>query len=143
MLTINEKVAYAAGFFDGEGCVRISAYKMRNGSTNYLLKVTVKQTNRAPLLFLQEMFGGFITEERRSSTVKRCWVWNIAYGKCAEFLEKVLPALQVKFVEAAIGLFFQETFTNSPGHGEPVPEHVKDLRRHLCAQCDIEKRNNF
>jgi hypothetical protein len=81
------EIAWAAGFFDGEGTVRISSNR------NYL---AVQQNKPEPLLKLQTIFGGNVhgpyTRTRKAFPNKPqnpYWVWQIngaAAADCAELL---------------------------------------------------------
>jgi hypothetical protein len=62
------EIAWAAGFFDGEG----TAYAARNGSGRRYLVLTVANTEREALLRMQRVIGGRIYEQRdRFNTLAR------------------------------------------------------------------------
>jgi len=141
MLTPNEKTAWAAGFFDGEGCVHINPTLKYGRLSGYSFCVSVAQTRTEPLMLLQELFGGYLTERKTGIThKKRVWVWTLHGADCARFLEKVLPALRVKFIEAAIGLWFHATCKY---RGKRIPVAVHEIRKYLSDECSAEKRLNF
>lgn len=137
MYTMNEKLAYAAGFFDGEGSVGIGIVPG--------LRVTVAQTQTAPLIFMQELFGGSIKELHRpisgKAHWKRCWHWSLAAWNASDFLVRILPALKVKYVEAAMGILFQDTRILTI-NGTPVSRKVAELRQYLVIECAREKKFN-
>lgn len=68
-----EELAWAAGFFDGEGCVSNS--RTTNGK---ILRLIVTQTNLATLeRFRNAVFGlGRIGGPRQVKNYKPCWNWN-------------------------------------------------------------------
>jgi len=110
-------ICYAAGFFDGEGCIRIDrliipkSEKRPSGYMRYQLKVSLSQANPAPLFLFKEKFGGSLCSDsyaknvRTNSRIRNQWVaWSrFAY----DFLVTVRPHLIVKAEEAdlAISLF--------------------------------------
>jgi hypothetical protein len=87
-------VAYAAGFFDGEGHVRCDIVK------GYpMLSLNVSQNERRPLEWLQILFGGHIHAQRGNKR-SLCFVWQVNTNEAARFIEVVLPYLMVKEAEA-------------------------------------------
>lgn len=49
--------AWAAGFFDGEGCIRVNRTRNRHGSGYDLLVIQISQKDRQVLDRFQEIFG--------------------------------------------------------------------------------------
>lgn len=60
--TENEKFAYLAGFFDGEGYIIICRDKTRLGNPNYRLRIGSSQVSEEPITLLKETFGGACTK---------------------------------------------------------------------------------
>lgn len=87
-------MAYAAGFFDGEGHVRCD---MIRGYPH--LMVTIAQNDRQPLEWLQILFGGHIRLQHVKKT-GNCHNWNVNTTDAQYFLEAVIPFLMVKKAEA-------------------------------------------
>ena len=83
--------AYAAGFFDGEGCISIS----KNGT------VDVRITNTAfnVLSKIQEYFGGTITN-RSQKVNKRQYAYSFYGENAINFLTVVKPYLIEKLPQA-------------------------------------------
>ena len=83
-------VAYAAGFFDGEGNVS----NKYNGDH---LQANVAQNERLPLEWLQVLFGGHIykTGGKRAT----CYKWAVNGHEAYKFLDVILPFLMVKEAE--------------------------------------------
>lgn len=99
---------WAAGFFDGEGC--ISLYRSPPGeygrkSWTHALKVIVNQKARRPLRKLQEMFPNSTLRYIASHDYHD---WTIHSRHAVEFLQAVMPYLLVKKYEAELALAFQE-----------------------------------
>lgn len=77
-------IAYAAGFFDGEGCISIA----NNGSVD----VRITNTSKEVLLKLESIFGGSITN--RAQKVNKTQYAYSFYGENAiNFLKILKPYL--------------------------------------------------
>jgi hypothetical protein len=129
-MTDNEKLAWAAGFFDGEGTVAVTkakAQKKRKTTSglywNYALLVTATQRSPEPLKILVEMFGGSMFAFKKYGTTYHKWQ---AYADNAvRALTGMLPYLTVKAPVARVGLEFQESkerhlaayWKSGPGRG--------------------------
>lgn len=100
--------AYAAGFFDGEGCVSISRTQRKdcNGPT-YCLAVIVGQINVEPLLFLQNRWGGSISHRIRPPPYSNVFDWRTQADSAASFLRSLLPYLILKQERAKLAINFQ------------------------------------
>jgi len=82
MVCTESDIAYAAGFFDGEGCISIA----KNGAVD----VRITNTAKSVLLHLQGIFGGSITS--RSQKVNKAQYAYCFYGEEAiTFLIKIKP----------------------------------------------------
>lgn len=99
MLTEREKLAWAAGFVDGEGSIVIASGKN--------VRLTVGQVHKAPLVILQEMFGGYMKRESRPAGRRDLWVWAVASRKASNALRSLFPFLVVKRHQALLALQFQ------------------------------------
>ena len=82
------ELAWAAGFFDGEGCISASKQRVRKDGTLQLsLQMSVTQTDLRPLLRFQAALGfGEIRARNYSSPrlgTKQQWYWS-AYTAKAE-----------------------------------------------------------
>lgn len=103
--------AWAAGFFDGEGCIRIFSYKnnqVHNGKQYfyryYTVKLIVGQKDRVPLDRLVLHFGGSVTKAQ-----KGMWHWQLSGAKGIVCLQRMLPYLTVKLPQANLAIEYWET----------------------------------
>jgi len=103
---------YAAGFFDGEGCVII-----RDCKPCLKLMVTIVQKDTRPLEFMQARWGGNLCHKKDGASVL-----SLSCRKAAAFLRDVLPFLIVKKEVAQIGIAFQE---RRGGRGIPTTPEQK------------------
>jgi len=93
---------WAAGFFDGEGCIQIEP-RASGGYTSYYVNLAVAQNDRRPLMALQEKFGGQVKSASRSAG-DQCSRWRVSNRGAEAFLIAVLPHLLVKREQAEIAL---------------------------------------
>lgn len=128
-------IAYAAGFFDGEGSIdiRYSLTSARRGKQyeRFQLRVSVVQIMLAPLELLKAKWAGSIC--RRANGVHN---WAIQGPSAAQFLADILPFLIVKLDEAKIGLEFQKTITERGSregqrHGSKLSPEIRQKRYDL------------
>lgn len=117
-----EDAAYAAGFFDGEGCISISynpsnKSRKKNGkiyvNERYSLYVSLSQNDPAPIDWLVTRFGGssrFLRGKRSyDQGFYERWNWCITTNAAINFLRTIRPFLIVKASQADIAFEFAET----------------------------------
>ena len=106
----DEWLAYAAGFFDGEGSVVIQKVRPSGASVSprYSLQVQIGNTYRPILAIFLERFGGAVYERKSQNRYgKRMqWQWQARNDTAAAFLEAVRPYLIEKADRAWLGLEF-------------------------------------
>lgn len=97
----SNELAYIAGFFDGEGCIRA------NTKTSSLM-IAASNTVKAPIEFIKKVFGGAIYERKylREDTlsIKVVYRWVMQSEPAVEVLEMLLPYLIVKRKQAMLGI---------------------------------------
>jgi hypothetical protein len=98
-----EAVIWAAGFFDGEGC--ISIYKQQQGTGGkvyYGMKISACQAyHKASLEELCELFGGSVRPDKYG------WRWVACGPTATAALSTMLPHLRVKRGQAEVAIPFQ------------------------------------
>ena len=96
-----DPIAWAAGFIDGEGCIRLC--RPRRGFGYHCAPViSVTNTNLPALELLKQLFGGTIHWHDKSRP-KWTWVWRLQAKKNVyPCLERLLPHLLVKRAEAEL-----------------------------------------
>ena len=101
---------YAAGFFDGEGCVRIERGVTKQGRAYYALHVVVVNTYLPILREFQAAFGG-VVKARHMGPNKPQWrqsfMWRVCSRDAVKFLTVILPHLRQKREEAELAIKFQ------------------------------------
>lgn len=84
-------IAWAAGFFDGEGCVSASEVITNGRWLRFQFSVQVSQAKRAPLDELQTTWGGRISQSTKHQPHHRDqWRWQIVGLDAARFLTDIL-----------------------------------------------------
>jgi hypothetical protein len=97
--------AWAAGFFDGEGCVSSGTATDRKGRHRARFQVIVSQAVEAPLAELCDRYGGTVRlVPARNPVHKDQWRWQITGLAAADFLRDILPYLRVKREVTELGL---------------------------------------
>jgi|SRR5215471_9828522 len=96
-------VVWAAGFFDGEGCINIAVYKTRNVT----LRVIVTNTCRGAVDRLAALFPGAVRRFTvRPNQRQPVWEWSCSGAHAAAFCEAVLPYSVVKAPQHRLALEF-------------------------------------
>ena len=104
-LNITTDIAYIAGVFDGEGCVRLKKAN-KDGHSYYLIAHITNSDNRM-LKFVEERFGGKIYFQERTPNKKVCQ-WFITCGEAEAFLKTIQNFLVIKGEQVAVALKFHE-----------------------------------
>jgi len=158
---------YAAGFFDGEGCVHISVTyrtthapnkrrkierkprtRLSRGVAHYewVSRATISNTNQKILEFFKSYWGGTINCNHQTSgrpNSKPVFWWGVASKKGEIFLRDIYPFLVVKKKHAEAYFAFRETI-GKPGSrltDELIDRRIEiiDTLRHLSARGAIPK----
>ena len=125
------KIAYLAGFMDGEGCIAINEISTRKGS--YKLSVTIGNTNKEILELIQENFGGKLMEHKNKSVKSKISYSLDWWGKGAKILlEEIKSELIIKKIHAELACMFPmaDIYTNN----RLLLPIEKDFRKQLCEE---------
>lgn len=103
-MTKEQRLYYAAGYFDGEGC--IAFLKNRNGRS--YLRMAVVSGDLDSIRVFVELFGGQISSEKRThpKTGKASYyfAWRKNGTQAIETLKAILPYLLAKKRQAALAV---------------------------------------
>jgi hypothetical protein len=112
------EVAWAAGFFDGEGSVSIR--RLKSGKGQYMRRtygtyIRIAQVDRSPLDLLVRIFGTGSVSKSRKYTETRAPYYDLCMGgsSAAMILARMLPYLTVKRERALLALEFQQRVAGS------------------------------
>jgi hypothetical protein len=109
-------LAWAAGFFDGEGCIILrKQVNKRLGWCSYVLSISVSNTDLRSLQKLEELFGSSV--HRRAPMVRRkpIWDWRLDALKGERCLRLLLPWLVVKHEQAELALLSRKYISRRRG----------------------------
>lgn len=102
----NEQLAYAAGFFDGEGCVSFTLEKNNKSAS---ISATIGNTNKEVLDYIHKVFGGrtsfYLSNNDKHKDVHS---WDINGRECIHFLTAIKPWTIVKYEQICLAEFFFE-----------------------------------
>ena len=115
---VDHKLAYYAGFLDGEGC-----FLLGNSLT-----VKCAHTYLPILDELKERFGGNIRKRPKQPDRKQVWVWSIHSKTAADCLSKLFPFLREKKRQVKYALEYQSTILP---RGSKVPKETRERRKQL------------
>lgn len=119
-----EDLAYAAGLFDGEGCISIEKYRKTNPPI-YQLTTKLAMTSVATVQWFAEMFGGPVYMQVRKRANERTQaVWRVHSHKAVRFLELVLPYLKTKREQAEVALSYRIYLGSPATRGRPRTQEV-------------------
>ena len=99
------RLAYLAGFFDGEGYIIICRDKTSTGRLNYRLRMGANQVTVEPINLLKQEFGGLIQKSVRTNPKHRdIYSWQQHSQKAVVALNSLLPYLVVKREQAEFAI---------------------------------------
>jgi len=101
--TITTKVAYMAGFFDGEGCVRIKKSSQKGNSYHIIAHVT--NSNLKILQIFKYWFGGKIRLQEKTKN-KNIYNYYITCAEACDMLKILLTFLYEKREQAELAIDF-------------------------------------
>ncbi len=115
----DKELAWAAGFFEGEGTVSI----MRPTKRNYgSLCVSIANTEKHLLDFFQSRWGGAMREMKMFGNCKRAWRWILSSQQAAVYLADIQPFVFGKRMKERIflGLAFQGNKWSNVQRRQPI-----------------------
>lgn len=104
-MNTGETRAYAAALVDGEGTIRVTR-QLSGQRARYYPDVTVYNSERSLLLFLQGKYAGDIRETvpKNRAKAKRMYEWRVRRAEAKEFLRQIEPYLIAKRIQARLAL---------------------------------------
>lgn len=130
-------LAWAAGFFDGEGCICIGWDKSRSNSRGgrWQLLLTIVQVDRASLeefRCIVDWPGPVRCRAASGFNLRDLYILQASSRKAGVILEALLPFLRVKKAQAEAALEFRDTFPEKRyNRYTRPPEDVLEKRERL------------
>ena len=134
-------LAWAAGFFDGEGCIQMHrGYSKSSGKTRYFLDLIVSNTNLKVLQKFHYILGiGRIVPRRAlKPTWRPSWLWKASCKQAEIALNLMLPYLVGKKEQAELGLLSRQ-YTLKRGAAFKLGN--PDVRKFISIKDRISKLN--
>lgn len=104
------KLAYLAGFVDGEGWIGVySSLRTDNHRRYFRLVCSVAQKNPAILSIFKKHFGGTITPPYTAHVS----TWSVTGRQAETFLKQILPYMRGKSVVARFALRYRRLVNNA------------------------------
>lgn len=131
---MNSLVVWTAGFFDGEGCIRIEVSRRGRHKIKPCLVVTIAQRHECWLTPIQERWGGHVKPDRG------CHSLRLKSLAAERFLKAVRPHLRVKREQVDVALEYRRKFIGKHrgrGHGYSDSE-VAELTRLIGKLTDLK-----
>lgn len=122
------RIAWAAGFFDGEGYVNIQK-RSHPKYVGHYLRIGINHVAPEPLREMMSLFGGTVVLDRSEvkGNRKPRHRWVTSTKNAADALKQMMPYFQNKSNVAEIALDFQTTINNS-NRGSGVTDDVLEYR---------------
>lgn len=123
-------VAWAAGFFEGEGGVDVA----KRPSGDYLVKATASNCDSSMLAKISQLFGGGVYPKRKRKDLedkrRSSWTWEIAADMAYRFYSAILPytSLSLKRKQIELALEFQEKVIHPHGYSTVISAEEKAVR---------------
>lgn len=120
----SHELAWAAGFFDGEGWIKI---QKRGGKyLGFYLRIGINHVKIDPLKKIQSIFGGAIRrDEKVTGNRKIRHVWTLSTKQAEQALVTMLPYMANKNSVTELALEFQNTVGK---HGDKISDDIQLLR---------------
>lgn len=135
-------LAWAAGFFDGEGYITIGRRNTKAKSgvryTGHYLRIGINHVAPEPLHEMQRIFGGKIEySDKVIGNRKPRSRWTANTRQAAETLKQLMPYFRNKQRAAELGLEFQSTIASENGQSlSPATRLYRELLKEQLVLCN-------
>ncbi len=103
---LTTKLAYIAGFIDGEGCIRIK--KSNQSGNSYYVTLQVTDSDPRPLNAIKEVFGGKVFFQEKKLTGKIIWQYYSTTAEAVDTLRVLVGFLLTKKEQAELAIAFHD-----------------------------------
>ena len=142
------RIRWAAGFFDGEGTVRIRVSPQPNGSSPRMkLEMAASNTDRRPLDELRDLFGtqhkDFYVYRSPLPNRRPVYRWRVAGDRAYRALREMLPYFRVKGEQAELAVkFFELPWRGRRGFlpGRPQTERASRTANEVATDLDLARQ---
>ena len=136
------KIAWAAGFFDGEGYVGIQKRSHKKYIGHYL-RIGINHVAPEPLYEMRNLFGGTVVKDKRPPVGNRKTRhrWVTSTQNAADTLKQMMPFFHNKANVAEIALDFQKTVSVHNRGPNGVSDDVLTFRQEC--KDEIQRLNSL
>jgi len=128
------ELAYAAGLFDGEGCVSINKVRQKHYVRDgYQLRCSISITHEETSLWFKDHFGGSHKPIIRANA-RNYWQWVVVARKARKFLEEIEPYLVIKKEVAGHGILFQKARDDSQAYNRSEENWNKETELYVAVR---------
>ena len=117
---------WLAGFVDGEGSILVSNYiRDRDGKLRVVPEVMIANTSKIVMTNIAETLDMPLYERKRED---RKWIYDMRIrknGNIVLFLEKIIPYLKIKRVQAELLYAYCKSRTDRPWRSEYTQEELE------------------
>ncbi len=125
--TITTDVAYMAGFFDGEGCIRIK--KANQKGYSYYIWVAITNSNGEILMNVRELFGGQVRKAEKTVN-KIIYHYLITASEAVDMLKVLSGFLVEKKEQAELAIKYHEEKEDlTPEQKKVMYQRMRDLKK--------------
>lgn len=132
-------LAWAAGFFDGEGCISAPVRVRVRNRRDYSLSLYVGQVDPRPLMRLRSYFGGEVVPRTSWGKGRPIFMWRVSGTTAEATLRLLLPYLMVKEEQARLALELRDRIGRYVRVGPRVTEVETEARMALVAAIKADK----
>lgn len=126
---ITTKLAYIAGFVDGEGCIRIK--KSNQSGNSYYLTFHVTNSDKEPLELIQDIFGGKVFFQEKAKN-KIIWQYYTTCNDAADILRTLSGFLIGKKEQAEFAINFHDNKHNMTGEEKLIAHNkISEMKRNI------------
>lgn len=102
---LTTRLAYIAGFIDGEGCIRLK--EANKGKSSYYVTMQVTNTDKEPLELIKSVFGGKVYFQEKGPN-KIVWQYYITCSEAVDALRTLSGFLLSKKSQAELAIWFHD-----------------------------------
>jgi len=91
-----KQLIYLAGYIDGDGCFRANITTQKQGAVVYERSITITSVKQEPILFFENLVGGFVSTDHKEGNRRRIYVWTVKNKDALATSREILPFLVMK-----------------------------------------------
>lgn len=126
------ELAWAAGLFDGEGCIQI-AKQTAGKNVNHTLVLSLAMVDTATVAAFQTIVRCGTIRKYANGKARPLYTWRIWNTEAVKVLQKLYPHLVTKVAQAQVGINFQRMKNANKGKRLTVEtlEEREECKRRL------------